>query len=353
MEFSAGQIAALLQGELLGNSQLKINNIAKIEDGATGCISFLANPKYEPYIYTTKSSVVLVSKTFEAKKDISAALIRVDDPYLSFTVLLEEYSRLTSLTKTGIEEPAFFGDGSTAGTGVYRGAFSYIGKNCTIGNHVKIYPQVFVGDNVIIGDNSILHPGVKVYSGCRIGKYCTIAAGAVIGSDGFGFAPQADGSYKNIPQLGNVVLEDHVDIGANTAIDRATMGSTIIRKGVKLDNLIQIAHNVEIGSNTVIASQTGVSGSAKIGDNCTIGGQVGVVGHIKMANRTSVGAQSGVSKTVKEEGTILFGSPAIEYGNQMKSIVVYKKLPELMKKVQDLEKILLDKVGNEESSPVN
>jgi UDP-3-O-[3-hydroxymyristoyl] glucosamine N-acyltransferase len=353
MEFSAGQIAALLQGELQGDSNLKINNIAKIEDGAPGCISFLANPKYEPFIYSTKSSVVLVSRSFEPKNPVPAALIRVDDPYLSFTILLEEYNRLSSLIRLGVEEPAFFGEGSTQGSDIYRGAFSYIGRNCRIGNHVKIYPQVYVGDNVQIGDHTILYPGVKVYSSCQIGSYCTIASGAVIGSEGFGFAPQPDGTYKNIPQLGNVILEDHVDVGANTTIDRATMGSTIIRKGVKLDNLIQIAHNVEIGANTVIASQSGVSGSAKLGENCVIGGQVGIVGHIKVANRTSVGAQSGVSKAVKEEGTILFGSPAIEYANQMKSIVVYKKLPELLKKVQDLEKQMLEQIQKESISPVS
>jgi UDP-3-O-[3-hydroxymyristoyl] glucosamine N-acyltransferase len=351
MEFSAGQIAALLQGELQGDSQLKINNVAKIEEGKPGCISFLANPKYEPFIYTTHSSVVLVSKSFEAKQPISATLIRVEDPYTGFTSLLEEYSRLTTPVKLGVEEPAFIGTGSTTGEGIYRGAFSYIGQNCTIGKNVKIYPQVFIGDNVTIVDHTVLHPGVKVLKGCQIGSHCNIAAGSVIGSDGFGFAPQADGTYKNIPQLGNVIIEDHVDIGANTTIDRATMGSTVIRKGVKLDNLIQIAHNVEVGANTVIASQAGVSGSTKIGENCVIGGQVGVVGHIKMANRTSVGAQSGVSKEVKKEGTILFGSPAIEYGNQMKSIIVFKQLPDLLKKVQDLERTLGEKVKNESSNP--
>lgn len=338
MEFSAAQIAALLQGELVGNADLKINNIAKIEDGAPGCISFLANPKYEPYIYTTRSSVVLVSDSFEPKQEIPAALIRVKDPYLAFTALLEEYNRLTAIVKTGIEQPSFMGEGSSAGENLYLGAFAYIGQNCRIGKNVKIYPQVYVGDNVQIGDHTVLYSGVKVYQGCVIGSHCNIAAGAVIGSDGFGFAPQADGTYKNIPQLGNVVIEDHVDIGANTTIDRATMGSTIIRKGVKLDNLIQIAHNVEVGANTVMASQSGISGSTKIGENCVIGGQVGVVGHIKVANRTSVGAQSGVSKAVKEEGTILFGSPAIEYGNQMKSIVAYKKLPELVRQIQELER---------------
>jgi UDP-3-O-[3-hydroxymyristoyl] glucosamine N-acyltransferase len=342
MEFSAGQIAALIQGELEGNPAVMVNNIAKIEEGEAGCISFLANLKYEPYIYTTQSSIVLVARDFKAKKPISATLIRVKDPYLSFTILLEEYQRLSRPVKTGNEEPSWIGDGSSIGRNSYRGAFSYIGNNCRIGDNVKIYPQVYIGDNVSIGDDSVLYSGVKIYENCVIGQHCTIGAGTVIGSEGFGFAPQADGTYRNIPQLGNVMLEDFVDIGANTTIDRATMGSTIIRRGVKLDNLIQIAHNVEVGANTVVASQTGVSGSTRLGENCVIGGQVGIVGHIRLANRTSVGAQSGVSKAVKEEGSILFGSPAIEYSNQMKSTVVFKQLPELVKRVQQLEKVLKD-----------
>jgi UDP-3-O-[3-hydroxymyristoyl] glucosamine N-acyltransferase len=340
MEFSAGQITALLQGELEGDPAIRVHNIAKIEEGAAGCISFLANLKYEPFIYTTQSSIVLVSKDFKAKKPVSATLIRVQDPYLSFTMLLEEYQRLTNPEKTGTEEPCWMGEGSSIGRNAYRGAFSFIGNNCRIGDNVKIYPQVYIGDNVQIGDNSVLYPGVKVYANCVIGQHCNLGAGTVIGSEGFGFAPQADGTYRNIPQLGNVVLEDFVDIGSNTTIDRATMGSTVIRRGVKLDNLIQIAHNVEVGANTVMASQTGISGSTRLGENCVIGGQVGIVGHIRLANRTSVGAQSGVSKAVKEEGSILFGSPAIEYSNQMKSTVVFKQLPELLKRVQDLEKKL-------------
>lgn len=341
MEFTAGQIAVLLSGDLEGDSSLKVNNIAKIEEGAPGCISFLANPKYESYIYTTRSSVVLVSKSFSARQKIEAALIRVDDPYSAFTLLLHEYERLTSLSKSGIENPVFTGINSYIGEKGYRGAFSYVGDNCRIGANVKIYPQVYVGDNVTIGDNTILYPGVKIYKNCQIGSHCTIASGAVIGSDGFGFAPQTDGTYKNIPQLGNVIIGNHVDIGANTTIDRATMGSTIIHDGVKLDNLVQIAHNVEIGAHTVIASQTGISGSTKIGEGCVIAGQVGIVGHIRLANKTMIGAQSGIMKTVKEEGTAWFGSPAIEYANQMKSIVVYRKLPELQKRIQDLEKQIL------------
>jgi len=338
MEFSAAQLAALVQGDLLGDPNIKVNNLAKIEEGASGCISFLANMKYEPFVYTTKSSIVLVARSFVPKEKIDATLILVDDPYLSFTVLLQEYQRLTSLVKSGIEEPVFTGSNTETGENIYRGAFSYVGQNCRIGSNVKIYPHVYVGDGVTIGDNTILYPGVKIYQGCKIGSFCTIAAGAVVGSDGFGFAPQADGTYQNIPQLGIVTIEDHVDIGANTTIDRATMGSTIIGKGVKLDNLIQIAHNVEIGSNTVMASQSGISGSTKIGEGCIIAGQVGVVGHVKIANKTSVGAQSGISKGVSKEGTALFGSPAIDIKDQFKSIIVYKKLPEMLKRIEEMER---------------
>lgn len=340
MKFSAGEIAALLKGEVEGDTAISVHNIAKIEEGAPGCISFLANPKYEPYIYSTQSSIVLVSKSFIPKQPIAATLIRVEDPYLSFTLLLEEYQRLTSLSKSGTEQPIYSGEHSEFGSNIYRGAFSYVGNNCKIGNNVKIFPHVYVGDGVEIGDNTILHAGVKIYSGCKIGSHCTLAAGAVIGSDGFGFAPQADGSYKNIPQLGIVVIEDHVDIGANTTIDRATMGVTRIGKGVKLDNLIQIAHNVEVGEHTVMASQSGISGSTKIGKRCIIAGQVGIVGHIQIADRTSIGAQSGVSKAVKNEGTAIFGSPAIDYHDQLKSMIVYKKLPEMMRKIEELEKQL-------------
>lgn len=340
MKFSAGEIAALLNGKIEGDSAISVHNIAKIEEGEPGCISFLANPKYEPFIYSTSSSVVIVSKTFTPKQPVTATLIRVEDPYLSFTLLLEEYQRLTSLSKTGVEQPVYSGENSVFGSTVYRGAFSYVGNNCKIGNHVKIYPHAYIGDGVEIGDHTIIHAGVKVYPGCKIGSYCTLAAGAVIGSDGFGFAPQGDGSYKNIPQLGIVVIEDHVDIGANTTIDRATMGVTRIAKGVKLDNLIQIAHNVEIGEHTVMASQSGISGSTKIGKRCIIAGQVGIVGHIQIADRTSIGAQSGVSRAVKKEGTALFGSPAIDYHDQLKSMIVYKKLPEMMRKIEELEKQL-------------
>lgn len=338
MEFSISQIAAMLGGEVTGDGSEKINMLAKIQEGKKGQIAFLSNPKYEHFIYTTNASAVIVKKDFQAKKNLSCALIRVDDPYLSFTTLLEEYHKLISFQKTGIEQPSFIGENSITGSNIYRGAFSYIGSNVKIGDNVKIYPQVFIGDNSVIGNNTILHPNVKLYAGTQVGSNCIIHAGTVIGSDGFGFAPQEDGSYKTIPQLGNVLIEDNVTIGANTTIDCATLfgDSTIIRKGVKLDNLIQIAHNVEIGRNTVIAAQTGISGSAKVGENCVIGGQVGMAGHIQLANNSSVGAQSGISKPGKE-GQQLFGSPAFDVKDWLKSYVIFRQLPALKDRLKQLE----------------
>lgn len=337
MEFTSLQIATLLGGRVEGDEKKKINRLAKIEEATEGAISFLSNPKYEQYLYTTEASVVLVNKSFTPKQPVKATLVYVDDAYASLSLLLEEYNRLKNFAKKGLENPHFLAPNVLLGTDCYVGAFAYIGANCKIGNNVKIYPHAYISDNVTIGDNTIIHAGVKVYADCIIGSYCTIHAGTVIGSDGFGFAPMPDGTFKSIPQIGNVVIEDHVDIGANTTIDCATMGSTIIRKGVKLDNLIQIGHNVEIGQNTVIAAQTGVSGSTKIGENCMIGGQVGIVGHITIGNRTSVGAQSGIGGSVKKEGTALSGSPAFDYKTNLKSFAVYKKLPQLMKRIEELE----------------
>jgi UDP-3-O-[3-hydroxymyristoyl] glucosamine N-acyltransferase len=334
MEFSITQIAAMLGGEVTGDRSEKINMLAKIQDAKNGQISFLSNPKYEHFIYTTQASAVIVKKDFQAKKNISCALIRVDDPYLSFTTLLEEYHKLISFQKSGIEQPSFIGENSITGSNIYRGAFSYIGSNVKVGDNVKIYPQVFIGDNSIIGDNTILHSNVKLYPGTRVGANC------VIGSDGFGFAPQEDGTYKTIPQLGNVLIEDNVTIGANTTIDCATLfgDSTIIRKGVKLDNLIQIAHNVEIGSNTVIAAQTGISGSTKIGENCVIAGQVGIAGHLEIANNTSIGAQAGIAKSIKEEGQRLIGYPVFDVKQYFRSYAVFKQLPDLNYRLRQLEK---------------
>lgn len=340
MEFTTSQIAKMLGGEVKGNGEARINMLAKIQDARSGQIAFLANPKYEQYLYTTHASAVIVQKDFQPKKEISTTLILVDDPYLGFTILLEEYHKLISFQKTGIEQPSFIGENSTTGRNIYRGAFSYIGSNAKIGDNVKIYPHVFIGDNTVIGSDTILHPNVKLYAGTRIGSNCVIHAGTVIGSDGFGFAPQEDGSYKTIPQLGNVVVEDNVVIGANTVIDCATLfgDSTIIHKGVKLDNLIQIAHNVEVGKNTVIAAQTGISGSTKVGENCMLAGQVGIAGHLVIANNTSVGAQAGISKSVKEEGQRLLGYPVFDIKEYFRSYAVFKKLPDLNYRLRELEK---------------
>ena len=330
----------MLGGEVRGDGNQKINMLGKIQDAKEGQIAFLANPKYEQYIYTTKASAVIVQKDFQPKKEIQSSLVLVDDPYSSFTVLLEEYHKLISFQKSGIEQPSFIGEKTTVGKNIYRGAFSYVGNDVKIGDNTKIYPHVFVGDNVTIGNNVILHPNVKLYAGTRIGNNCVIHAGTVIGSDGFGFAPQGDGTYKTIPQLGNVIIEDNVAIGANTVIDCATLfgDSTIIRQGVKLDNLIQIAHNVEIGKNTVIAAQAGISGSSKVGENCMIAGQVGIAGHLVIANNTSLGAQAGISKSITEEGARMLRYPAFDIKEYFRAYAIFKKLPDLNYRLRELEK---------------
>ncbi|MEK6780312.1 MAG: UDP-3-O-(3-hydroxymyristoyl)glucosamine N-acyltransferase [Bacteroidota bacterium] len=340
MEFTINQIAQMLGGEVKGNGGDKINMLAKIQDAKTGQIAFLANPKYEHYIYSTQASAIIVGKDFQAKKGIDSTLIIVEDPYLSFTKLLEEYHKLINFQKTGIEQPSFMGENCIVGDNIYRGAFSYIGNHVKIGDNVKIYPHAFVGDNVVIGHNVILYSNVKLYADTKIGVNCVIHSGTVIGSDGFGFAPQHDGTYKTIPQMGNVVIEDNVTIGANTVIDCATLygDSTIIRQGVKLDNLIQIAHNVEIGKNTVIAAQTGISGSTKVGENCVLAGQVGIAGHLEIANNTSFGGQTGVSKSIKEEGQRLFGNIAMDIKEYFRSYAIFKKLPDLNYRLRELEK---------------
>jgi UDP-3-O-[3-hydroxymyristoyl] glucosamine N-acyltransferase len=339
MEFTIHQVAAMLGGEVKGDGNQKINMLAKIQDAKKGQIAFLSNPKYEQYIYTTQASAVIVKKDFIARKEVSSTLILVDDPYISFTALLEEYHKLVTFQKSGIEQPSFIGENSTVGANIYRGAFSYIGNKVSIGNNVKIYPHVYIGDDVVIGDNTVLHPNVKLYAGTRIGNNCVIHSGTVIGSDGFGFAPQEDGTYKTIPQLGNVIIEDNVAIGANTVIDCATLfgDSTIIRQGVKLDNLIQVAHNVEIGKNTVIAAQSGISGSTKLGENCMLAGQVGVAGHLVIANHTGLGAQSGVSKSITKEGQKLIGYPAFDIKEYFRSYAVFKKLPDINNRLRELE----------------
>lgn len=338
MEFTAKQIAQLLQGEVIGNDEAVVNRLAKIEEAEKGSLTFLANPKYTEYIYNTGASLVIVSQDFKPEKDIpsTCTLIKVEDAYKSFAVLLEHYNHLIN-NKIGEENPVFKGNNVSLGKDIYLGAFSYIGDNCTIGNGVKINPGVIIGRNVSIGDGTVIQAGVKIYDDTVIGKECVIHSGAVIGADGFGFAPNAQNNYKKVPQIGNVILEDHVDIGANTSVDRATLGSTIIRKGVKLDNLIQIAHNVEIGENTVIAAQTGVAGSTKIGPNCMIGGQVGIVGHITIAEGVKIAAQSGVGSSIKEPGMIVQGSPAIPVGDYKRSYVIFKSLPSLRSQVQDIQ----------------
>jgi UDP-3-O-[3-hydroxymyristoyl] glucosamine N-acyltransferase len=342
MEFTIGQLAMMLKGVVEGNQNEKVSNVGKIESAKKGDISFLANPKYENYIYTTNATCVIVSDKFEPKETFQTNLIKVEDPYSAFTVLLEEYDRILSFSKKGVEDFAILKNSSTVGRDSYRASFSYIGENCKIGNNVKIYPHVYIGDSCIIGDNTILYAGAKVYSQTIIGNNCVLHAGSVVGSDGFGFAPQADGTYKTIPQVGNVVIEDNVSIGANTTIDCATMGSTIIRKGVKIDNLVQIAHNVEVGENTVMAAQVAIAGSTKIGKNNVFGGQVGIGGHISIADYTQLGAKSGIIKTVKEKGQALIGAPAIPVKEFFKIYAIYKNLPEISKRIAELEEKTLN-----------
>ncbi|PIF01252.1 MAG: UDP-3-O-(3-hydroxymyristoyl)glucosamine N-acyltransferase [Maribacter sp.] len=336
MVFTAGQIADILEGEVEGNPEISVHKLAKIEEGEVGSLTFLANPKYTSYIYTTKASVTIVNKDFVPEQHIETTLIRVDDAYESFSRLLQYYNEVKN-NKVGIESPVFKADDAVYGDNFYLGAFAYVGSMVEIGNNVKVYPNVFIGDNVKIGDNVTIFAGAKIYSETIIGKNCTIHSGAIIGADGFGYSPNKNGEFISIPQTGNVVLEDNVDVGAGTTIDRATLGSTLIRKGVKLDNQIQIAHNVEIGKNTVIAAQTGIAGSAKIGGNCMIGGQVGIVGHITIGNNVKIQAQSGIGRNVKDN-EVLQGSPALTYGDFNKSYVLFKNLPKIMRKIEEQEK---------------
>ncbi|SEQ45237.1 UDP-3-O-[3-hydroxymyristoyl] glucosamine N-acyltransferase [Hyunsoonleella jejuensis] len=336
MKFTAQQIADILEGDIVGDADVKVSKLAKIEEGVEGTLTFLANPKYTTYIYSTKASITIVNKTFEPEDNITTTLIKVDDAYKSFSKLLEYYNQV-KLNKFGIEQPSFIAESSAYGENIYIGAFSYVGENVTIGDNVKIFPNAYIGDNVKIGDNTIIFAGAKIYSECLIGNHCVINSGAIIGADGFGFAPNEKGEYQKVPQTGNVILEDFVDVGAATTIDRATLGSTVIRRGVKLDNQIQIAHNVEIGKNTVIAAQTGIAGSTKIGENCQIGGQVGIVGHITIGDNVKIQAQSGIGRNVKDN-EVLQGSPALAYGDYNKSYVHFKNLPKIIKKFNDIEK---------------
>lgn len=336
MKFKASQIAEILEGEIQGDPEVEVTQLAKIEEGEAGSLTFLSNPKYESFIYKTNASICIVNKDFVLEKPIKTTLIKVEDSYKSFTTLLEYYNQV-KLNKSGIEQPSFIAESSSYGNNLYLGTFAYIGNNVKLGDNVKVYPNAYIGDNVVIGDNVIVFGGAKIYSETIIGNYCVIQSGAVVGSDGFGFMPNEKGEYKKVPQIGNVIIEDYVDIGAGTTIDRATLGSTIIRKGVKLDNQIQIAHNVEIGEHTVIAAQTGVAGSVKIGKNCIIGGQVGIVGHIRIGDRVKVQAQSGIGRSVKDD-EVLQGSPAFSFGKYNKSYVHFKNLPNSMDRLNQLEK---------------
>lgn len=337
MTITANQIAVLIKGNIEGSADSAVGGFGRIEEAQNGQLAFLANPKYEDFLYITQASVVIISDRLELKQPVECTLIRVPDPYSAFATLLHYYEQLKTQQLNGVQEPSFISPNSTRGDNVFIGAFAYIGELSEIGNNVKIFPGVYIGNNVKIGDNSLLHPGVKIYHDCIVGKNVTIHAGSVIGGDGFGFAPQADGSFKKVPQIGNVIIEDNVEIGSNATIDRATIGSTIIRAGAKLDNLIQIAHNVEVGNNTVIAAQAGVSGSTKIGNNVMIGGQAGVVGHIQIADGSKINAQSGVSKSIKTPGSTVTGSPAFDYTSTLRSQAVARNLPEMEKRLTDLE----------------
>ncbi|NBL65171.1 UDP-3-O-(3-hydroxymyristoyl)glucosamine N-acyltransferase [Flavobacterium sp. NST-5] len=338
MKFTAEQIAGILEGEVVGNPQAEVYKLSKIEEGSDGSLTFLANPKYLKYIYSTQATITIVNHTFVPEAEISTTLIKVEDAYQSFSKLLEYYNQV-KLMKSGIEQPSVISENVTYGENLYLGSFCYLGKNVKIGENVKIYPNSFIGDNVEIGDNTIIFAGARIYSESIIGKNCTIHSGSIIGSDGFGFVPNEEGIYNKVPQIGNVIIEDNVDVGSCTTIDRATLGSTIIRKGVKLDNQIQIAHNVEIGENTVIAAQTGVAGSTKIGSGCIIGGQVGIVGHLVIGNNVRVQAQSGISKNLKDGETVQ-GTPSMGYGDFNKSYVHFKNLPKIVSDLDNLKKQL-------------
>jgi len=341
MQFTALQIATLIKGKIDGDPEAKVSHVAKIEEATEGSLSFVANPKYEEYLYSTSASIIIVNESLELSREVRPTLIRVKDAYSGFAYLLEKYNEIEARSgKHGIEQPSYISKTASIGKDVYIGAFTYIGENVIIGDRVRIYPGSYIGDNVVINVDSIIYAGVKIYDGCSLGTRVVIHSGTVIGGDGFGFAPQRDGTYKKVPQIGNVIIEDDVEIGANTTVDRATMGSTCIKKGVKLDNLIQIAHNVEVGENTVIAAQTGVSGSTKVGKNSIIGGQVGMVGHIQIADGTRINAQSGLSKSVTAPNTVLNGSPAFDYKSSLKSQAIFRNLPELHQRLLKLEETI-------------
>ena len=338
MKFTAKQISEILHGEVLGNPLEEVSKLSKIEEGEKGSLTFLSNPKYNSWLYVTDASVVIVDKKFIPEKEVSSTLIKVGDPYMAFSKLLEYYNEIQS-ERSGIEDPTCIKDNVSYGDDFYLGAFSYLSEGVRIGNRVKIYPNVFIGNNVVIGDDTTIFSGAKIYSETQLGSNCTIHSGSIIGSDGFGFAPDKKGGYSKIPQIGNVVIGDHVDIGSGTTIDRATLGSTVIRSGVKLDNQIHVAHNVEIGENTVIAAQTGIAGSTKIGNECMIGGQVGIVGHITIGNNVRIQAQSGIGRSIGDN-EVVQGSPAMTYTDFSKSYVHFRNLPRLCSRLDELEKQL-------------
>lgn len=340
MQFSAAQIAQIIGGKTEGDAEKAVSAFGKIEEATGGQLAFLANPKYEEYLYSTKADIIIVNDSLILKEPVEATLIRVPDAYSAFALLLDQYQKIRAQQMTGIQEPVYIHATVKKGDDIFIGAFAYLGENVIVGDHVKIYPNAYIGNNVRIGNNTIIHPGVKVYHDCVIGSNVVIHAGTVIGGDGFGFAPQADGSFKKVPQMGNVIIEDHVEIGSNTTIDRATIGSTVIRSGAKLDNLLQIAHNVEVGNNSVIAAQSGISGSTKIGNNVMIGGQVGIVGHLQIADGSKINAQSGVSKSIKTPNTAVTGSPAYDYTSALRSQALSRKLPDLEKRIKDLEELV-------------
>lgn len=346
MEFTAKIIADFLRGEIVGNPDVKVNNVAKIEEAQPGTLAFLSNPKYNHYLYTTQASIVLINNDFKIEKEVNPTLIKVPNAYEAFASLLQ-LTQQGKTQKTGVEERSVVASSAKLDENVYIGSFAYIGENVKIGKNARIYPNTFVGDNVTIGEGTTLFAGVKIYEDCIIGNNCTIHAGAVIGADGFGFAPQSDNNYKKIPQIGNVILEDFVEIGANATIDRATMGSTIIRKGVKLDNLTHVAHNVEVGENTVMAAQSGIAGSTKIGKNCMFGGQVGFAPHLTIADGVKAAAQSGIASSIKEENLIVMGAPAYKISDYQKAYVGFRKLPEILKQISNLEKEIKELKSNQ------
>lgn len=340
MQFTAAQIAAIINGTIEGDASATVDSFGKIEEAKAGQLTFLANPKYIDFLYTTQASLIIINDALVLKQPLRATLLRVPDAYSAFATLLFTYQQLKNQQLSGIQDPVYIDKSAIMGNNTFIGAFAYLGENVKLGDDVKIYPNAYLGNNVSVGNGTIIHAGVKIYPDCVIGNLVTIHSGAVIGSDGFGFAPQADGTFKKVPQIGNVVIEDKVEIGANATIDRATIGSTIIREGAKLDNLIQVAHNVEVGNNSVIAAQAGVSGSTKIGNNVMIGGQAGIVGHIQIADGSKINAQSGVSKSIKFPNSIVTGSPAHDYTAALRSQALNRNLPGLEKRLSELERLI-------------